>query len=123
MFWGGAFGMKSAIRQSSLDAYKKIFAQLRADLGIAMQSRAAASPAAVAASDARGDPRQSEPLPSKTGRFSFEVEQVAKRSQCSSMPIATLTASGPGFENYSVRCVNGDALAVRCDFGNCRALQ
>lgn len=29
---GGAFGMKSAIRQSSLDAYKKIFAQLRVDL-------------------------------------------------------------------------------------------
>jgi hypothetical protein len=32
MFWGGAFAMKSAIRQSSLDAYKKIFAQLRTDL-------------------------------------------------------------------------------------------
>lgn len=32
MFWGGAFGMKSAIRQSSLDAYKQIFAQLRGDL-------------------------------------------------------------------------------------------
>lgn len=32
MFWGGAFGMKSAIRQSSLDAYKQIFAQLRKDL-------------------------------------------------------------------------------------------
>jgi hypothetical protein len=32
MFWGGAFGMKSAIRQSSLDAYKKIFEQLRRDL-------------------------------------------------------------------------------------------
>ena len=32
MFWGGAFGMKSAIRQSSLDAYKKIFAELRTDL-------------------------------------------------------------------------------------------
>jgi len=123
MFWGGAFGMKSAIRQSSLDAYKKVFAQLRADLGIAMQSRAAASPAAVAAPDMRGDPQQSEPLPSTAGRFSFEVEQVAKRSQCSSTPIATLTASGPGFENYSVRCVNGDALAVRCDFGDCRALQ
>jgi len=32
MFWGGAFAMKSAIRQSSLEAYKKIFEQLRADL-------------------------------------------------------------------------------------------
>jgi hypothetical protein len=36
MFWGGAFGMKSAIRQSSLDAFKKIFAQLRPDLTGAM---------------------------------------------------------------------------------------
>ena len=32
MFWGGAFGMKSAIRQSSLDAYKQVFAKLRNDL-------------------------------------------------------------------------------------------
>lgn len=36
MFWGGAFAMKSAIRQSSLDAYKKIFAQLRSDLEAAL---------------------------------------------------------------------------------------
>jgi hypothetical protein len=32
MFWGGAFGMKSAIRQSSLDAFKQVFAQLRPDI-------------------------------------------------------------------------------------------
>jgi len=32
MFFGGAFAMKSAIRQSSLDAYKQIFAQLRPEL-------------------------------------------------------------------------------------------
>ena len=32
MFWAGAFGMKSAIRQSSLDALKKIFKALRLDL-------------------------------------------------------------------------------------------
>lgn len=32
MFWGGAFAMKSAIRQSSFEAYKKAFAKLRADL-------------------------------------------------------------------------------------------
>jgi hypothetical protein len=32
MFWAGAFGMKSAIRQSSFDAYKRIFADLRGDL-------------------------------------------------------------------------------------------
>ena len=32
MFWGGAFAMKSAMRQSSLDALKKIFIKLRMDL-------------------------------------------------------------------------------------------
>jgi hypothetical protein len=36
MFWAGAFGMKSAIRQSSLDAFKKVFAELRADLEAAL---------------------------------------------------------------------------------------
>jgi hypothetical protein len=37
MFWAGAFGMKSAIRQSSLDAFKKTFAQLRPDIEKAME--------------------------------------------------------------------------------------
>ena len=32
MIGAGAFGMKSAVRQSSFDAYKKVFARLRADL-------------------------------------------------------------------------------------------
>ncbi len=32
MFWGGAFAMKSAIRQSSFGALKNIFASLRRDL-------------------------------------------------------------------------------------------
>lgn len=36
MFWGGAFAMKSAIRQSSFDAYKKVFENLRNDLNHAL---------------------------------------------------------------------------------------
>lgn len=36
MFWGGAFGMKSAVRQSSIDAYKKVFGALREDIHAAM---------------------------------------------------------------------------------------
>jgi hypothetical protein len=35
MFWGGAFAMKSAIRQSSFDAFKQVFDQLRPDLASA----------------------------------------------------------------------------------------
>ncbi len=41
MFWGGAFAMKSAIRQSSLDVYKQIFAKLRGDLGTLLAERKA----------------------------------------------------------------------------------
>ncbi len=37
MFWGGAFAMKSAVRQSSIDAYQKVFARLRGDLNKALQ--------------------------------------------------------------------------------------
>ncbi len=36
MFWAGAFGMKSAIRQSSLDAFKKVFRDLRSDLIVSL---------------------------------------------------------------------------------------
>lgn len=40
MVGAGAFGMKSAVRQSSFDAYKKVFAKLRADLaGILEKSK------------------------------------------------------------------------------------
>ena len=40
MVGAGAFGMKSAVRQSSFDAYKKAFAKLRADLaGILEKSK------------------------------------------------------------------------------------
>lgn len=38
MFFGGAFAMKSALRQSSLDAYRKIFAELRPDLQRALDA-------------------------------------------------------------------------------------
>lgn len=57
------------------------------------------------------------------GKFEIEVEQLAKSVQCHTTPTATLSASGPGFETYSVPCSNGDALTVRCESGNCRALK
>ena len=37
MVGAGAFGMKSAVRQSSFDAYKKVFARLRADLFVQLE--------------------------------------------------------------------------------------
>lgn len=38
MFWLGAFGMESAIRQSTLDAYKQVLAELRGDLSRVVES-------------------------------------------------------------------------------------
>lgn len=61
--------------------------------------------------------------PAKIGKFTYEAEQLAKSEQCAPSPTATLTASGAGFENFSIPCSNGDALAVRCEMGNCRSLK
>lgn len=43
MFWGGAFAMKSAMRQSSIDAYKKIFVRMRQDLEAALREPSVAA--------------------------------------------------------------------------------
>lgn len=59
----------------------------------------------------------------KGGQHSFYAARVARDSACHSQPTAIMTAKGPGFENYSVACANGEALAIRCDFGNCRILR
>ncbi len=56
MFWGGAFAMKSAIRQSSYDAYKKVFADLRQDLKAALDSRTLQGGQASPPSEAAGAP-------------------------------------------------------------------
>jgi hypothetical protein len=37
------------------------------------------------------------------------------------LPMATLVDKGPGYERHSIPCSNGQTLAVRCEFGNCRA--
>ncbi|GAA6118910.1 hypothetical protein Acidovoranil_10130 [Acidovorax sp. FG27] len=61
--------------------------------------------------------------PRATGVDTFNAERLAREQSCSAQPLATLAAKGPGFETYSVPCANGDALAVRCEFGNCRVLR
>jgi hypothetical protein len=57
------------------------------------------------------------------GQDGFSAERLAKAKSCTDQPTATLVAKGPGFESYSVACSSGDALAIRCEFGNCRVLQ
>ncbi|CAM3903936.1 hypothetical protein [Delftia tsuruhatensis] len=66
---------------------------------------------------------QSQPSKGKIGPNSFNVEALARQESCSATPVAYLAAAGPGYENYSVACTNGDTLMYRCEFGNCRALK
>ena len=61
--------------------------------------------------------------PPALGTDSFNAERLARAQSCSAAPLASLVAKGPGFENYSLPCDNGDALAIRCEFGNCRVLR
>ena len=66
------------------------------------------------------------PVPSialKGGQDGFQAERLAKAQSCSQAPSAALVARGPGFEAYSVSCSNGDAMSIRCEFGNCRVLR
>ena len=59
----------------------------------------------------------------KGGQDSFSAERLARAESCQAQPTAVLVAKGPGFETYTVACAGGDALAVRCEFGNCRVLR
>jgi hypothetical protein len=57
------------------------------------------------------------------GRYAGQAEALGRRDICASQANATLAASGPGFETYSVPCRNGDSLMVRCEITGCRALR
>lgn len=57
------------------------------------------------------------------GADAYSAERLAREQACHAQPVAALAAKGPGFETYSVPCSNGDALAIRCEFGNCRVLR
>lgn len=61
--------------------------------------------------------------PRPTGADAYSAERLAREQACHAQPVATLAAKGPGFETYNVPCSNGDALAIRCEFGNCRMLR
>jgi hypothetical protein len=92
---------------------------------------ATTAPATTTPVTANSDPRDRmnrqvetpKPEPPKPGRYTVEVENLARAENCTASTAVKLIASGAGFENYSVSCSNGDVLAVRCDFGNCRTLK
>lgn len=56
-------------------------------------------------------------------RDAYAAERLAKEKQCNKVPTSRLSAKGPGFETYNVACSNGDTMTIRCEYGNCRALQ
>lgn len=62
-------------------------------------------------------------LQEQIGQDAGAVEKLARNQSCHPDPRARLTAKGAGFDTYSVACANGDALSVRCEFGNCRVLR
>ncbi|MBB3181815.1 S1C family serine protease [Variovorax sp. Sphag1AA] len=68
-------------------------------------------------------PRPTTPATATGGRDAYNAERLARSTSCAAEPRAALVAKGPGFETYSIACSNGDALAVRCEFGNCRELK
>lgn len=82
-------------------------------------AQAIASTVPVPVTVAAAPPKPAVPF----GQDSFQVQKLAKASNCAPDPLAILTAKGPGFENYSVKCSDGDALVYRCEFGNCRVLK
>lgn len=71
----------------------------------------------------RPAPTATPAAPRPIGTDAFSAERLARSQSCSEQPMASLAAKGPGFETYSVACANGDALAIRCEFGNCRVLR
>ena len=77
---------------------------------------------AVNASSARAEP-ESQVRPVAGGTDALQAERFARQQSCSATPRAVLAAKGAGYETYSVACGNGDAIMVRCEFGNCRLLR
>ena len=56
-------------------------------------------------------------------RYAYSAEEFAKSQKCNAAPKPVLSAKTPGAETYTVACANGEALTIRCEFGNCRALR
>lgn len=59
--------------------------------------------------------------PLVTGKFLFSAERLAREQSCTAK--TSLVAIGPGFESYTTACPGGEAIMIRCDFGQCRVLR
>lgn len=59
----------------------------------------------------------------RQGKDAYQAERAARDVGCGSRSSAALSASGAGFETYTVTCTGGDVMVLRCEFGNCRVLK
>lgn len=124
----GDFGVGNVMEKSSaMESATKRLAQLqqaRSERNCNAANEAQVTPSAPAQEVATAPSVQvAGPADTPTGKDSFQVQRLAKEQACSSLPVPALMAKGPGFESYSVPCSNGDAMIVRCEFGNCRVLK
>ena len=112
------------------DMFKKLKSQStsgngvipRADPSLALGTLP--SPASKAKSDPISQGKAPEPsIKGPQGKDAYQAERLPEARSCHPQPQAVLSAKGPGFETYSLTCSNGDALAIRCEYGNCRVLR
>ena len=89
------------------------------------ESRASAAPVPAKTQAARPAIEDAKPLQpaGPAGKDAFAAERIARTEQCSASPSAQLATRGAGFEIYTVACSGGNALSIRCEFGNCRVLR
>lgn len=137
ILFGGAIGLTVDIANGSAYDYPQLIAVPMQSKRSVKQEGTPASPAVApvvvtpiaipaekpVAATPMGTAEAPAPAGMKGGQDGFSAEKLAKNRSCSTQPAATLVAKGPGFESYSVACSSGDALAIRCEFGNCRVLQ
>ncbi len=63
------------------------------------------------------------PSLSRGGPDRYAAEQYVRASGCQTSLSVHFVSQVPGIETYSASCVNGAALVIQCQFGNCRALK
>lgn len=94
------------------------------NLDVSQTGESVPKPAAVAPVAAPAAPKTAPKPAAPSGQFGTEAAKLARDQRCAAFDTsAQFVAKGPGFETYSVPCVNGEVMMVRCEFGNCRALR
>jgi hypothetical protein len=69
--------------------------------------------------DSRMQTKQPKAAQGKFGKFSFEVEQMAKGNGCHGGQGAYLTTDAGPVEGYRVECDGGVVYVARCEYGVC----